>query len=371
MIRILHVINSINMGGIQTTLINILKKIDKEKVVFDFLVETNPNGDYAEEIKKFGGKIYYITPRKKSILQNRKDLDKFFKQHQEYKIVHMHVSSLTYITPLKYAKKYNIPIRIIHSRNTKQGGMKIHKFIHLFNKIFIDRIATHYFACSDLAGEWLFPKKLINSSNFKIINNGIDTDKFAFDSKLRNDMRKKLNCENDICLVCVGRLHQQKNHMFLLEVFKKLSLRLSNTKLYLVGEGSLRKKIEDKIDELDLKNRVVLLGNQKNINEILQAMDMFIMPSFYEGLPGSVIEAQGSGLPCVISDTITKLVKVTDLVTFVSLEEQSDKWVSIILKKIKNAKRENTKELLVKKGFDMANISKELQNFYLEVGDSK
>lgn len=371
MIRILHVINSINMGGIQTTLINIFKKIDKKKVVFDFLVETNPNGDYAEEIKKYGGKIYYVTPRKKSILQNKKDLDKFFKEHREYKVVHMHVSSLTYITPLKYAKKYNVPVRIIHSRNTKQGGMKLHKFIHSFNKKFIGKIATHYFACSDLAGEWLFPKKLINSNNYKIINNGIDTEKFAFNSKLRNEMRKKLNCGNNLCLVCVGRLHQQKNHMFLLEVFKELNLRLNNTKLYLVGEGSLRSKIEEKIEELELQNQVVLLGNQKNINEILQAMDMFIMPSFYEGLPGSVIEAQGSGLPCIISDTITKLVKVTDLVTFIPLEEKIENWVSIILEKLENIKREDTKEILIEKGFDMTSISKELQDFYLEVGDSK
>ena len=371
MIRILQVINSINIGGIQTTLINILEKIDKEKVMFDFLVETDPNGDYAEKIKKAGGKIYYVTSRKKSLYRNYKELNEFFKTHNEYNIVHMHVSSLTYILPLKIAKKYKIPIRIIHSRNTRQGGMKIHKFIHNYNKLFIKNIATHYFACSDLAAKWLFPIKLITSANFKIINNGIDVNKFVFDDEIRKKMRKKLNCGNNICFVCVGRLHLQKNHMFLLDLFKEIVKKEPNSKLYLVGEGSLRTEIENKIKKLGLKDKVVLLGNQKNINEILQAMDLFLMTSFYEGLPGSVIEAQGSGLPCVISDSITKLVKVTDLVVFVSLNESLKVWVDKIFVKLKNTKRQDTREQLIKKGFDITTIAYKLQKFYLKMGDKK
>ena len=369
MIRILHVINSINMGGIQTTLINIMKKIDRKKVVFDFLVETDPNGDYAEQIKNLGGKIYYVTPRRESLYRNKKELNEFFKNHKEYNIVHMHVSSLTYITPLKVAKKYHVPVRIVHSRNTRQGGSKLHKFIHAYNKLFIEKIATHYFACSDLAGEWLYPKKLLTHDNYRIINNGIDTKKFAFNEDVRKKMRQELSCGDDTCFVCVGRLHHQKNHMFLLDVFKKINDQNKATKLYLVGEGSLREKIENRIKELDLSDKVILLGNKSNINEILQAMDMFLMTSFYEGLPGSVIEAQGAGLPCIISDSITKLVKVTNLVTFVSLNESTTKWKEIILKKLKNTKRRNTRLELIKKGFDMNRISGNLQEFYLKTGE--
>jgi len=369
-IRVLHVINSINMGGIQTTLINIMKKIDRKKVVFDFLVEIDPDGDYAEEIKKLGGHIYCVTPRKKSLYRNKKELNEFFKTHKEYNIVHMHVSSLTYITPLQVAKKHHVPVRIVHSRNTRQGGSKFHKFIHAYNKLFIKNIATHYFACSDLAGEWLYPKKLLSHENYRIINNGIDTKKFEYNEDVRNKMRQELSCGNNTCFVCVGRLHHQKNHMFLLDVFKEINDKKKNTKLYLVGEGSLRDKIEARIKELNLVNKVVLLGNKTNINEILQAMDMFLMTSFYEGLPGSVIEAQGSGLPCIISDSITKLVKVTDLVTFISLKENPTKWKEIILKKLKNTKRRSTRDELTKKGFDMTGISKELQEFYLKIGEN-
>ena len=364
MIRVLHVLNSMNMGGIQTTLINIFRKIDREKVVFDFLVETGVDCDYSEEIKKLGGKIFSVTPRRKSIIQNRKDLNKFFKEHKEYKIVHMHVSSLSYITPLIYAKKYKVPVRIIHSRNTKEGGSFLHNILHNMNKLRLNGLADYYFACSGLAGEWLYNKKILNSDKYRIINNGIDTNKFKFNPEVRNKMRKELDCEKNIALICVGRLHPQKNHFFLLDVFNEFKKINKNAKLYLLGDGALRDKIEEKIDNLGLNDSVILLGMRKNVNEISWAMDAFVMPSFYEGLPGSVVEAQGSGLPCIISDRITREVKLTDLVEYVSIDESPEVWAKIIDKKIKSVKRKDMSGELIDKGFDMNTIAKKMAEFY-------
>lgn len=366
MIRVLHVLDSMNRGGIETTLMNIFRRIDRNKVVFDFLVTTDKKCDYDDEIYELGGKIYNITPRKKNYFQNIKDLNVFFKLHKEYKIIHMHVGSLSYIMPLKVAKKYKVPVRIIHSRNTQEGGRKIHKYIHSINKLFIKNIATNYFSCSDLAGKWLYTKKILKNENYKMINNGILTEKFIYSEKKRKEIRNELNCENKTALVNVGRLHPQKNHEFLLEIFKEYNKINKNSVLYLIGEGSLRKNIEEKIKILNLEDKVVLLGKRDNIHELLQGMDIFVMPSLYEGLPGSVVEAQGAGLPCLISNTITKDVKITDLVTFEDINISSKEWANQIKNILKNFKRRNTQKELLEAGFDMGQVAKILEKFYKE-----
>lgn len=372
MIRVLHILDSMNRGGIETTLMNIFRKIDKDKVVFDFLLQTDKKCDYSDEIEELGGKIYSVIPRKKGILKNKKELESFFATHKEYKIVHMHVGSLTYTMPLRIAKKYSVPIRIIHSRNTREGGHKIHKYMHLFNKIFIGNIATDFFACSDLAGKWLYPKKIINSSKYKIINNGIATEKFIYSEDVRKKIRKELKCENKLILVNVGRLHPQKNHMFLLEIFGELIKVNKQSMMYLIGDGKLRADIENKIKQMNLEKNIILLGKRENIYDLLQGMDIFVMPSFYEGLPGSVIEAQGAGLPCVISDTITKEVEITDLVNYLSINENPKVWSEKILEVVKTSKRRNTQREIKNACFDMEQIANDLQVYYLNcIGECK
>ncbi|MDO5555312.1 MAG: glycosyltransferase family 1 protein [Clostridia bacterium] len=370
MIRVLQIVNSMDRGGIQTTLMNIFRNIDRTKVVLDFLLQTDKNCDYNKEILALGGRIYSITPRRKNLLRHKKDIEKFFNEHSEYNIVHMHVSSLTYIMPLKIAKKYKIPVRIIHSRNSKQGGSKkskiVHYLIHRINKLFIKNIATDYFSCSDLAGKWLYSNKILNSNKYKIINNGIDSEKFVFSESKRKQMREQLKCDNKICIVNVGRFHKQKNHIFLIKVFQEIYKQDHNSMLYLIGEGSLRQELENEIKWLKMQDNIILLGKQKNVNDFLQAMDIFVMPSLYEGLPGSVIEAQGSGLPCLLSDTITKNVAITKLVNYMSLNSKPIEWANTINLLLKNIKRRNTREELIKSNFDIRDVAKEIEKFYIE-----
>lgn len=368
MIRVLEVVASMNRGGVETTLMNILRTIDREKVIMDFLVTTDEECDYYDEIRELGGLIYSVPNRRKGVFKNKKALDDFFRVHNEYKIVHMHGASLSYIEPLIAAKKNGVPVRIIHSRNTRQNGSRVHVLLHFYHRLFIKNIATHFFACSKLAADWMYGNK-IQLDRWTMINNGIITDKFVFNQNKRDEIRKELNINNDeYAIVNVGRLADQKNHLFLLKVFVGVLKRDSSAKLFLVGDGPNRVLIENFIRENGIEDSVSLLGVRSNIYDLLQGMDLFFMPSLYEGLPGSVIEAQGSSLPCILSDSITKEVAVTNLVEYLSLNDGIDMWVESILKK-KNYKRRNTKDEIVNAGFDMNTIAMKLEEFYIEEGN--
>lgn len=367
MLRVLQVVNSMNMGGIETTLMNIFRNIDRDKVVFDFLLQTDKKCYYNDEILSLGGKIYTVSPRRKGINKNKKELESFFENHKkEFKIVHMHVGSLTYIEPLKIAKKYEIPVRIIHSRNSKCGGIWIHNLIHYKNKPLISKYANYFFSCSDLAGKWLYTNKIRNSDKYMMINNGIETKKFEFSNEQRQEIRKKLDCMDKFAIVNVGRLHKQKNHIFLLEIFKEILKLKKNALLFLIGEGNLENKIRQYAIKLGISEKVIFLGKRNDVQDILQGMDIFVMPSLHEGLPGSVVEAQGAGLPCIISDTITKEVAITDLIKYKSIKNKPDDWAKDILELEKNTVRKSRKDEIIQCGFDMNDISNKLQKFYMK-----
>ncbi|MUV37170.1 putative glycosyltransferase EpsF [Lentibacillus sp. JNUCC-1] len=367
MIRVLHVVSSMGRGGIETFIMNIYRKIDRSKVQFDFLVHTQEKCAYDTEIRSLGGRIFSITPRKHGMLENRKDLNNFFKEHKEYKIVHQHLSSLTYIEPLKLAKKHNVPIRIVHSHNTMQGGIFIHKYIHKFNKRFIGSIATHYFACSRLAAKWLYPKKQYNNNNYQIINNAIDTERFVYNEEIRRVKREELGIEDSFTLGHVGRFTHQKNHELLIDIFKNIHDRCENTKLILVGDGELRKSIEEKVQKLHLKDKVIFTGVRSDIPELLQAMDVFVMPSYHEGLPVTVVEAQASGVPCVLSTNITQEIEILNIVEWCNLTDDLSTWTNSILNFKKINHRNNKKNEIIKAGYDVNDLAKRLEKIYHQV----
>jgi len=366
MIRVLHILGGMDRGGIETFIMNIYRNIDRNKIQFDFLLSTQKECAYNNEIRNLGGKIFYVPPRKSGILKNRKALNDFFKKHREYKIVHQHVSSLTNVEPLKIAKKYHIPIRIIHSHNTNQGGSHIHKYIHKYNQLFVESFATHYFACSNLAAKWLYPPKQYKEKNFKIINNGIDVDKFIYNNEIRDTYRKKLGIENKFVIGHVGRFHPQKNHEFLIEIFRAVVNRNKNSLLLLVGDGSLRQYIEEKVNRLKLTDNVMFAGVRSDIPELLQAMDVFVMPSYHEGLPVTLVEAQSACLPCVLSKNITDEIEILDNIKWCDLSDDLSIWVDNILYFMKNTIRRNTKKEIIDAGFDINNVAHELQQIYIQ-----
>ncbi|WP_170959562.1 glycosyltransferase family 1 protein [Priestia megaterium] len=362
--RILHIVAGMDRGGLETFIMNMYRKLNREKFQFDFLVHTKKECAYNDEIKRLGGRIFYVPSRNKGIINNHKALDEFFRNHKEYRVVHQHLSSLSYIEPLKYARKYGVSTRVVHSHNTKQGGSPLHKYTHKFNKLFIKSIATHHFACSKLAAQWLYPQKQYKSNDFKLINNAIDTENFIFDEKTRALTRLDLGISNRFVLGHIGRFNHQKNHDLLIDIFKEVHDRNPSALLLLVGDGVLRSDIEEKVRKLGLSEDVLFTGIRADIPQLLQAMDTFVMPSYHEGLPVTLIEAQASDLPCVLSENITKEVEILNTVRWCSLTDDLSVWAENILSFEKDYVRGNKKKEIVDAGYDAENLVLELEKVY-------
>ncbi|WP_350019932.1 glycosyltransferase family 1 protein [Priestia flexa] len=365
MIRVLHVVGSMNRGGIETFLMNIYRNLDRNKVQFDFAVHTQKKCAYDDEIVNLGGRIFRITPRSKNLFKHNKDWNNLFKNHLEIQIVHQHVASLTYINGLKFAKKNQVKSRIIHAHNTQSEG-KLHYLMHLLNKKRIHKYVTDYFSCSLMASDWLYKGTKLNPRSGKIINNAIDVEKFIFNNDTRKKVREELSLESNFVIGHVGRLAKQKNHLFLIDVFEKVCQRLDNAKLVIVGQGSLKQSITEYINEKGLNNRVEFLGNRSDVNNIMQAMDVFVFPSFHEGLGIVLIEAQTAGLKCFASkEGVPREAKVTESLKFISLESPVDIWADNIVKIFhEKSIRDINPHLIKEAGYEIKNEALSLQKYY-------
>lgn len=357
MIRVLQVVTYMGRGGLETMLMNYYRNIDRNKVQFDFLTHRDERWDYDDEIESLGGKIYHLpklNPFSKNYLNA---LDKFFKEHKEYQIVHCHQDCLSGVV-LKVAKKNGVKFTIAHSHSTSQDK-NLRYILKILEKKKIPKYADKLFACGKESGEWMF-----NNNNFEVLNNAIDTDLYIYDKEKSYSMRKKLGIENKFVIGNVGRLYYPKNHQFIIEIFNEVQKIEKESVLLLVGEGSLRESIEKRIDELGLNDNVILTGIRSDVNDLMQAMDVFLLPSLYEGLPVTMVEAQASGLKCIISDRVPIECKLTNNVEQIKLEESPQKWAREILK-YQKYERQNTKEEIVKANFDIKANAKYLQEFYL------
>lgn len=356
-VRVLHVINGMGSGGAESFIMNIYRNIDREKIQFDFLVRSSKEKFYFEEINKLGGKIYIMPPFPKNFIRNYRETKLFLKTHKKYKIIHVHGNALIYIIPLIIAHKLNIPCRIMHSHNTNTRR-KIYKPIHYLNKMIINSLITDSFACSQEAGEWMF-----NHNDFKVIKNGIDVEKFLYSEICREEIRKELNIEQNFVVGHVGRFLNAKNHVFLVDVFNDICKRKDNAILILVGTGPLETEIKRKIKNLNLADKVIFIGERSDVNKLMCAFDTFVFPSIFEGLGIAVVEAQASGLPCIISDTIPREVAITGLVKFLSITRSSQVWSDEILSC--ESQRNNMYNEMTKSGFNVKQLSEKLQEFYL------
>ena len=360
--RVLHVVNHMGIGGIQAFIMNLYRNIDKNEIQFDFLLHQEISESYIDEIQKLGGKVYYVPARNRGIRKNIDALNSFFKEHNEYSIIHMHESSLSYVMPLIVAKKYGVGKRIIHSHSTKSGGSKINKVLHYVNKYRIKNIATDYLACGELAAKWFYGSTNV-ASQCVIIKNGIDLDKFEFNPTVRMEKRCELGIQSDSFVVGhIGRFNDVKNHSFLIDVFCQLLKSKPNSFLCLAGDGSLKKAIEEKVERLGLSDNVLFLGNCRDVHRLLQAFDVVVMPSFYEGFPVTAVEAEANGVPIVLSDTITKEVQYKQNVLYCSLSDPIDIWVQTILS---NQSRIIDNTTLRDNKLDIKNTVSELKNVYM------
>lgn len=358
MLRILHIVTDMNRGGLETMLMNYYRAIDKKKLQFDFLTHRSYKADYDDEIIKMGGIIYHL-PRLNPISRHyKKVLNDFFDKHKEYQVIHVHQDCMSSVI-LKVAKKHGVTVRIAHSHSSNQT--KDAKYlIKLFYKQFILKYATHLMACGEDAGKWMF-----KGAEFKVLNNAIKSLDYSYDTKKRDRMRREFKIGRDELVIGhVGNFSLPKNHTFLLDIFYEIQKEIK-TKLILVGDGSLRDEIVKKIERLGIKEKVILTGVRGDVAYLLQGMDVFIFPSLYEGLPVTLIEAQASGIPCIISDKVSIECKKTNLIHQLKLEDDAKVWAdtAIDLSKIE---RKNTMNDIINSGYDIDKNARLLTEIYYD-----
>lgn len=358
-IRVLHVVTYMGRGGLETMLMNYYRKINRNIIQFDFLVHRDFEADYDQEILSLGGKIYRLTRLNPANKKYLGELDRFFKTHTEYKIVHSHLDCMAGI-PLKYAKKNGVPIRIAHAHSSNQTKDKKYLLKLIFKKN-INKSATDLFACAQDAGTWMF-----GSNQFNVLNNAINTKAYVVNREIGQAVREELKIPEDAFVVGhVGRFAPPKNHEFIVEIFAEVLKVKHNSFLLLVGDGDLKGKIEALTTELGIRDNVIFAGLRSDVNRILQAMDVFLFPSIYEGLPLSIIEAQAAGLPCLISDKVPIECQKTNLVRQIPLKESLTVWRDAVIDEGKVSKR-NTFEEISNAGFDIYSNAKWLEKFYLD-----
>lgn len=356
MVRVLQIVTYMGRGGLETMLMNYYRNMDRHKVQFDFLVHRDFEADYDQEILSMGGKIYHISRLVPWSRKYRGELKVFFEKHPEYKIVHVHQDCLSAVA-LQCAKECGIPIRIAHSHNINQDtNIKYLIKLHYMKKI--PNYATEYFACSVEAGDWMF-----GGHSYHILRNAIDASAYLYSADKAAQMRKQLHVQNNFVIGHIGRFDPQKNHVFLIEIFNEFFKLEPDAKLMLIGDGKGRKKIEEKVKSLGLEDKVVFTGVRSDVADLLQAIDVFVFPSLYEGLGIAAVEAQAAGIPCVLSDKVPTECKMTTNTEFLSLKDSPKIWARHILA-YKNIPHMDTYKEIYNAGYDIKKNAERLQAFY-------
>ncbi|MBX4270562.1 glycosyltransferase family 1 protein [Clostridium estertheticum] len=369
--RVLQVVSCMNRGGIETFLMNIYRKIDRTKIQFDFLCCSNlfaidGKCDYDDEILQLGGKIFTVDDPKTV------GLNKFIKQvkgimyERQYDVVHSHMFLLNGII-LKIAKDVGIIKRISHSHTSLDcNKTSIKRLVYrIYMKKLIKKNATALFGCSNKANQYLYGKHYMKT-NVKVINNGIEPKSFVFDSAKREKIRNELGINNKFVIGHIGRFSPEKNHKFIIDIFKTIKNEKCNSCLMLIGgDNGIESNIKDKAQKEGVFQDVNFMGMRTDISDLLQAMDVFVFPSIYEGLPVTLIEAQASGIKCIVSDIITDEVKITNLIEFISLDKSAEFWAKKIMIYNNDYKRLDTCEEIMQAGFDIKRVSSELEQMYI------
>ena len=356
------IINTVptGMNGITNVIFNFLRAIDNIGIQFDLVSINHPEEYFSCELKKLNVSVHVI-PRLNNILSYWFSLRKLIRQNQ-YDAVHIHGNSHTIVMELLAAKSADCKIRIVHAHTTKCLNIAVHKLLTpLFNILY-----THGLSCGEAAGKFMFGHK-----NFSIVNNGIDTVKYAFNKECRDHIRVKYKWEGRKVIGHVGYFMAVKNHSWILEVFRELVLKDTSYHLVLIGDGELRGYIEDKARNYGLLDHITFMGSVHNVNEYLNAVDLIIMPSLFEGLPLSLIEQQANGLRCIVSDAITKEADKTGNITFLPLSSSSEEWANIIMNEtiISDQTRQQFSDKaiqdIIRSGYSIKEEARKLKNIYI------
>lgn len=362
-IRILHILHSMNRGGAENALMNYYRHIDREKVQFDFLLTDSEKCQFENEILAMGGKVYRVPLLTiTNPFPYLKGVDDFLTQHPEYRIVHSHTSSKSFF-PLWIAKRKGVPVRIAHSHSS-MAERGVNGLIRESLMPLLKLVATDWLTCGRQAGVYLYGRKAMENGKLVLFRNVIECERFRFNLRIRTEIRRRMGINDDIFLVGhTARYDIVKNHRFDIDVLKELKYLYPKSKLLAIGLG-VKDGISDYAKENGVYDDIIFTGVVDNVWDYEQAMDAFILPSFNEGLPLSIIEAQVSGLPCFTTEgTVSKECSVTDLVSYTRLEEGPKVWAEKILASWQIERRDRYDEI-VKAGYDAETSAKELQEFY-------
>lgn len=359
-IRVLQVLPRLLRGGSQTMVMNIYRAIDRSKIQFDFIIFTQNHGDFYDEIKSLGGRVYHLHKfNGKNMPVIIREWNAFFKAHPEYKIMHSHVRSFASIY-IPIAKKYGVKT-IIHSHSTS-NPKNFSGLVKTIMEYPLRYQADYLFACSREAGEWLYGKKSTSKGNYYFMPNAVNLSDFSYSQEDRLRIRDELGIDNKFVVGHVGGFEVPKNHSFLLKVFAELHERNPETVLLLVGDGTLEQDVREQCAELRLSGSVIFTGLQANVAPYLSAMDVFVFPSLWEGLPVSVVEAQANGLQCYVSDKVTGDVNLSELVHYLPIDRGTGKWTSAISDC--ESGRTDVMGELAEKGYDSKTCADRLADFY-------
>lgn len=377
-IRVAQVIGMATDGGVESCIMNYYKNVDHNRVQFDFFVESTSKIINKEIIESMGGRLI-IIPHYTHVFKYIKFLKKAFKEGN-YDIVHSNMNALSVFT-LYAAKKAGIKVRIAHSHSTSNKKEWKKNIVKNILRPFSKTYSTHYFACSELAGRWLFGNKTYEQGKVTIINNAIDLERFKFNEDIRNSMRKQLEINDKFCLGHIGRFMTQKNQLFLIDIFNEFQKIRSNSVLLILGDGPLRGELEQRVKDYNLKDKVIFAGVQERPEQYYQAMDCFLLPSLYEGLPVVGVEAQINGLNCYFSTGITKEAKILQSTCYLDLNIGAEAWAQEIEKNcvaeldyseiavsgVDYSSRPNAYKHFVGSNYDIQSEANKLLGYYAEM----
>ena len=362
-IKVLHVGSALGGGGVEMVLYNFYSNMDRSKIHFDFIVNSKEVGMIEQKMLEYGSQVCHLPGKKDNIFKYMLGLKKVMST-SKYDIIHVHQDQLSFI-PLFFAMISGIKIRIAHCHN---ANIKMNIFNKCFMKTcgyFTKLFSTKWFACGLDAGRFLWGNKAVKQGKVFVLNNAIDIDKFTFNADIRNQMRKELGIEDKFVIGNVGRLSYQKNHEFLIRIFNEIYKIDKKAVLLLVGKGELEENVKEQVKNLGLSEAVKFLGVRNDVPCLLQAMDVFLLPSRYEGLPVVLVEAQTAGLPCFASSTITAEIGVTKLLHYISLDKPAKYWAHEILKYACGYERIDTSLSIKQSGYDIKQEAKKLEQFYM------
>lgn len=359
-------------GGIESFLNNVIQRLDQERFQVDIAASCLAESVFTMPLKNRGVRFFDLSGNQRDLVQNHR---KFFEllRRERYHVVHLNLFQGLSLAYAETAKRAGVPVRIAHSHNTglrKSGTRPLKLLVHNMAKYIFAREATAFWACSREAAGFLFPKGALNRRGYRFIPNGIEVERFRFDPAVREQVRAELGIEGQFVIGHVGRLCDQKNQDFLLEVFAQVKRRRPESRLLLVGEGELLGRLKEKAGGLGVAESVIFYGSASRVERLLWAMDVFVLPSRFEGLPLTSVEAQAAGLPCLFSDAITKECTIARSTIFLPLAAGKEAWADVAIEYCEKSGKLYSVDSEKSELFSADSIAENIQNFYINVTET-